>query len=99
MTTSDLPHAAAGLRRLFYPHEAGVGLLITHASFLDRSDFTGAGTRVARSRSGLHIPPASMSPAGRRNAVDTAILHSQFGRCRPSEGQGAPIPAGLPAAP
>jgi len=43
MTTSDLRKALLACAAGFYPHEAGVGLLITHASFLDRSDFTGAG--------------------------------------------------------
>ena len=41
MTTSDLRKALLACAAGFYPHEAGVGLLITHASFLDRSDFTG----------------------------------------------------------
>ena len=39
MTTSGLHTALQACAAGFYPLEAGVGLLIAHASFLNRSDF------------------------------------------------------------
>jgi hypothetical protein len=40
VTTHGLPAALRACAAGLYPAEAGIGLLISHATFLDRDDFT-----------------------------------------------------------
>jgi len=86
MTTSDLRKALLACAAGFYPHEAGVGLLITHASFLDRSDFTGRFIRH-----GLSITDGSTNMA----QIDWTAAITALGAgelpCSGGEGIGPPL--------
>jgi len=80
--TPDLPAALRACARGFYPAEASTELLISHGSFLARSDFTGRFIEIGTSITDGTTTMADIDWAAAITALDTGNLPCSGGEQR-----------------